>query len=217
MHNMYENSLIVTVLKRGKASKVLHALKNEGVSGGTILYGEGTADSSILKLLDLDHTRKEVLLSVIKRDIEDEVIQKMIKKFRFDSPNTGIIFTVPLIEIITNKQRYDRLEVKEKDNMSHEVIFVVVENHRGDEVVEIANAYGAKGATIMHGRGSGLHEKGSIFNITIEPEKEVVMVLVPKEQHAEIIDGLSKDLKIDEPGNGIIFSAGVSQAYGLVE
>lgn len=214
---MYEHSVIISVVKRGKASKVLHALKNEGVSGGTIVYGQGTADSSILKLFDLDHTRKEVLLSVVKRDIKDRVLANIVEKFHFDKPNTGIIFTVPLIEVITNKQRYDRLEVKERDKMSHEVIFVVVENHRGEEVVEIANSYGAKGATIIHGRGSGLHEKGSIFNITIEPEKEIVMLLVSKDKHAEIIDGLSSDLNIDEPGNGIIFSAGVSQAFGLVE
>lgn len=214
---MFENSVIVSVLKRGKASKVLHTLKNNGVSGGTIVYGEGTASNEFLKLIDYDHIHKEILFSVIKRSDEERLLSVLDKKFNFEKKNSGILFVIPLKEVITNKSRSKRVDTKESNDMDYEVIFVVVDNHRGEEVVEIANKYGSKGATIIHARGSGVHEKGSVFNITIEPEKEVVMLLVKAEMHNQIIDGLGADLKIDEPGNGIIFSAAVSEAIGLVE
>lgn len=214
---MFENSAIVSVLKRGKASKMLKTLKKNGVKGGTIVYGEGTANSDLLKLIDYDHVHKEVLFSVVHRDDEEHLLKLLDDRFELSKPNHGIVFTIPLKEVITNKGKCPRTETKESTQMNYEVIFVVVDNHRGDEVVDIANSYGAKGATIIHGRGSGVHEKGSIFNITIEPEKEVVMILVKEDIHAEILEGLSKELKIDEPGNGIIFSAGVNNALGLVE
>lgn len=214
---MYEHSLIVAVVKRGKASKVLHTLKSNDVSGGTIVYGDGTARNEFLKMFDLEHVNKEILFSVIHKDRENDLLACIEAKHHFSKPNSGIAFTLPLIEVITNKSRTDRVEIKENDKMQYEVIFVVVENHCGEEVVDIANKYGANGATIIHGRGSGIHEKGKIFNITIEPEKEIVMMLVDKNKHSEIIDGLSEELSIDEPGNGIIFSAGVNQALGLVK
>lgn len=214
---MFEHSVIVSVLKRGKASKMLKILKDNQVKGGTIVYGEGTAHNDFLKFLDYDHEHKEILFSVIDREDENKLIEVLNEKFHYEKKNHGIIFTIPLKEVITNKSRSPRSEIKENSQMEYEVIFVVVDNHRGEEVVEIANKYGSKGATIIHGRGSGIHEKGSVFNITIEPEKEVVMLLVKSEKHAQIIDGLSADLNIDEPGNGIIFSASVNQALGLVE
>lgn len=214
---MFEKSAIISVLKRGKASKMLKALKDNGVKGGTIVYGDGTAGNEFLKMIDYDHVHKEVLFSVIDRKDESRLLNLLNEKFQLHKANHGIVFTVPLKEVITNKGRMPRTDKKESTQMNYEVIFVVVDNHRGDEVVEIANGYGAKGATIIHGRGSGVHEKGSIFNITIEPEKEVVMILVKEDVHEEIIEGLAKDLKIDEPGNGIIFSAGVTNAVGLVE
>ncbi len=214
---MFENSAIVSVIKRGKASKMLKTLKNNGVKGGTIVYGEGTANNEFLKMIDYDHVHKEVLFSIIDRNDEKELLAILNDKFELEKPNHGIVFTIPLKEVITNKGRTPRVNTKESAQMDYEVIFVVVENKRGEEVVDIANSYGAKGATIIHGRGSGIHEKGSVFNITIEPEKEVVMLLVNQEVHADIIEGLAKELEIDEPGNGIIFSAGVNHAIGLVE
>lgn len=214
---MFEYSAIVVVQKKGKASRVLKLFKDNGITGGTIVYGDGTANNHFLKMFDYDHIQKEVLFSVVSRSKEEEMLQLMDKKFHLHKPDHGIAFTIPLKEVISTKERNRRDDEKREEKMSHEVIFVVVDNHRGDEVVEVANSLGAKGATILHGRGSGVHEKGSIFNIAIEPEKEIVMLLVNEDKHSEIIDGLSEQLKIDEPGNGIIFSAGVNRAIGLAE
>lgn len=213
---MFEYSVIVTIIKRGKASKILSKLKAVDVKGGTIVYGEGTASSEILKFFEYTSIEKEIMFNVIKKERETEILEYMSKCFNFDKPNTGIAFSMPLIEVVTNKEDIKQGK-KEKSNMKYEVVFVVVDNHRGDEVVSIANRYGASGATIIHGRGSGVHEKGSIFNITIEPEKEIVMMLIKADKHQEVVDGLSKELEISDPGNGIIFSASVNQALGLRE
>jgi nitrogen regulatory protein PII len=39
----------------------------------------------------------------------------------------------------------------------------------------------------------------------IEPEKEIVMILSEKDSTEAIVASIRKKLKIDEPGNGIIF------------
>ncbi len=213
---MFEYSVIVTISKQGKASKILSKLKEVDVKGGTIVYGKGTASNEILKFFEYTSIKKEILFTVIKKERENEILEYMSKCFNFHKPNTGIAFSMPLIEVVTTNE-HAKEGKKENLDMEYEVVFVVVDNHRGDEVVSIANRYGAKGATIIHGRGSGVHEKGSIFNITIEPEKEIVMMLIKANKHQEVVDGLSKELDIKSPGNGIIFSASVNQALGLVE
>ena len=210
-------SVAVIILKNGLGSKALQLLKNTGATGATIVYGSGTASSEILKFFEYTSIKKEVVLSVIDSKDEEKVFKALNDKLKFVKPNTGIAFTVPLTDVVGSNSKMNSAEREENLEMGYEVIFVVVDNHRGDEVVSIAEKYGSKGATIIHGRGSGVHEKASIFNITIEPEKEVVMMLVKTEKHEEILKGLSEDLNIKDPGQGIIFSASVNKAIGLVD
>lgn len=210
-------SVLVAIVKKGKASKALKSLKEVGVSGGTIVYGEGSATSEILKFLEYTSIKKEILISIIDCEDEDKTLNQLNKTLKLETSSSGIAFTIPLTDVIGSKSKINNAEREESVNMQHEVIFVVVDNHEGDKVVEIASKYGSKGATIIHGRGSGIHEKASIFNITIEPEKEIVMLLVKSEIHDEILAGLSKELNITQPGQGIIFSASVNKAIGLVD
>lgn len=210
-------SVLVAVIKKGKASKALKALKDVGVTGGTIVYGEGTANDEILKFLDYTSVKKEILISVIDSEDEDTALVKLNKSLELKKASRGIAFTIPLTDVIGSGSKINEAEREGSIKMQYEVIFVIVDNKRGEEVVKVAEKYGSKGATIIHGRGSGVHEKASIFNITIEPEKEIVMLLVKSEVHAEILNGLSEDLNIKAPGQGIIFTASVNQAIGLVD
>lgn len=97
----------------------------------------------------------------------------------------------------------------------YSVIFVVVDRGKGENVIDAAKAAGARGGTIIHGRGSGIHESSTVFSIPIEPEKEIVMILCGNELVDPIVDSVREHLKIDEPGNGIIFVQDVSRTYGL--
>ncbi len=210
-------SVAVAILKKDKGSKALKLLKDIGVTGGTIVYASGTANSEVLKFLEYTSIKKEILFSVINSQDESKVLETLNNKLDLEKANNGIAFTIPLTEVIGSGSKINKEDRKETIDMTYEVIFVIVDNHRGEEVVSIAEKYGSKGATIIHGRGSGVHEKASIFNITIEPEKEIVMMLVKTEKHDEILNGLSEDLNIQDPGQGIIFSASVNQALGLVD
>ena len=51
----------------------------------------------------------------------------------------------------------------------------------------------------------------------IEPEKEVVLILTREESTAGIVRAVRDNLKIDEPGTGIIFVQTVSETYGILD
>ena len=48
-------------------------------------------------------------------------------------------------------------------------------------VMDVARGAGAKGGTVIHGRGTANREAEKIFQIVVQPDKEIVMILVKNE------------------------------------
>ena len=61
---------------------------------------------------------------------------------------------------------------------SHEVILCIVNAGFSDAVMDAAKEFGARGGTVLRARGTANSEAEKLFNIVIQPEKEVVMILV---------------------------------------
>ena len=210
-------SLLVVVLDKGKASRILADCKKSGVCGGTIIYGSGTANGGLLHLLELYEIKKEILLMVIPNDLVDDVMEKLNHEYHFEKPGKGIAFTIKLNILMNNLNEENIKNYNQRGGeMNYEAVFVIVERGKADEVIEVADKAGARGATVIHGRGSGIHEKAKLFNLVIEPEKEIVMMLIKKEDVENITNKIHEEFEIDKPGKGIIFSMPVDKAIGLV-
>jgi nitrogen regulatory protein PII len=83
--------------------------------------------------------------------------------------------------------------------------------------VEAARRAGAYGATIINARGSGIHEEYKLFAIEIEPEKEIVLMVVKSEQVDQICKQIIKETQINEPGKGVLFTQPINHVFGLDE
>lgn len=53
-----------------------------------------------------------------------------------------------------------------------EMILVICNNGSADDVMEAAKSKGARGGTILHGRGSASKDAAKFLRFTIQPEKE---------------------------------------------
>ena len=95
-------------------------------------------------------------------------------------------------------------------------ITTIVEKGNAELVIDAATKAGAKGGTIINARGSGIHETKKLFNMDIEPEKEMVLILVEVEKTDAIVEAIRAGAGLDEPGRGILFVQEVGQAYGIV-
>lgn len=100
--------------------------------------------------------------------------------------------------------------------MDYEVIFTVVEKGLGQEVVDAATKAGSTGATIINARGSGIHECTKFFAMNIEPEKEIVMIIIERDKAEGIVNAIRDAMRIDDPGKGILFSMDVNRVTGLM-
>lgn len=100
---------------------------------------------------------------------------------------------------------------------THECILCIVNTGFSDAVMDAAREFGARGGTVLHARGTANKEAEKIFQISIQPEKEIVMILVPTEIKDDILHALYKAVGLQTPGQGIAFSLPVDHVVGLGE
>ena len=96
-----------------------------------------------------------------------------------------------------------------------ELIVTIVGRGFSDLVMDAARKAGASGGTILHGRGTGVHEAAQFFGVAIQPEKELVLILTEREKKNDIMTAICKHADLKVAGNGICFSLPVDQVMGL--
>ena len=88
--------------------------------------------------------------------------------------------------------------------MYQELIVVIVEKYRAEEVMAAAKRAGAHGGTIMYGKGVDGKDQKHFFDILIEPEKEVVFILSKKDETQRIVEGIDGELELSSMKNGVL-------------
>ncbi len=96
-----------------------------------------------------------------------------------------------------------------------ELIICIVNAGFTDVVMDAAKANGARGGTILHGRGTANKETEDFFGITISPDKEIVLILVQKEIKDAVLHAVYQEGGMVSPSHGIAFSVPVEDVVGL--
>lgn len=100
MESRHDYDLIVTIVNRGFAERIMSASKEAGAEGGTILYGRGTGIHETRKLLGIPiEPEKEIVLTAVPREITERVLERIMGAGRLNEPGTGIAFVVELKKI----------------------------------------------------------------------------------------------------------------------
>ena len=97
----------------------------------------------------------------------------------------------------------------------HELIVCIVNAGFSDAVMEAARACGAGGGTVINARGTANKEAETFFKITIQPEKEAVMILVPTAIKDDVLHALYQKVGLQTPGQGLAMALPVDSVVGL--
>lgn len=95
------------------------------------------------------------------------------------------------------------------------VILCIINNGFSETAMEAARQCGARGGTVIHGRGTASKEAEKFFNISIQPEKEIVMILAIKEIKDSILKALYNAVGTNTPAQGIAFALPVDDVIGI--
>lgn len=208
--------LIYVIVNQGIGTKVLRQAKKYGVSGGTIILGKGTIINPFLNFLSLYDEKKEVVLMVANREVAENTLDKLNKQFKFDKPHHGIAFSTSTVEVIGSRSnifKEDKSQVV--DHPLYQIIVTIVDRGKADDVVEAAKSVGSRGGTIINARGSGVNETTKVFDMEIDPEKEMVIILAKNDATESIMSSIREKLEINKPGNGIIYTQDAMNVYGV--
>ena len=63
---------------------------------------------------------------------------------------------------------------------NHEVIFAIVNSGYAEDAMDVAREHGARGGTIINGRGVAREDEAAFFGISIHADKELLMMVVEK-------------------------------------
>ena len=105
--------LLFTVVDRQKGEFYLDVISQFDVNCQMMMGGLGTAASELVELLGLE-SHKAVILSVVREDLVDTVMNTLEDKFAAIRNGKGIAFAVPLSSVIgVNMYRFlsDRRDV----------------------------------------------------------------------------------------------------------
>ena len=112
-------SAVIIIVPKGKKDDALHAAKDAGASGVTIMNANG------MGLAELDnfyrHSPEEndvVLLFIVPSAIVDGIIKEIIRKLHITTSGDGIAFCVPITHMKGISLRQEDLFEKEVENLS---------------------------------------------------------------------------------------------------
>ena len=222
--------LLLTIVDRDKGEAVSRLLTREGVMIQFIALGTGTANQGLLALMGLKDTAKDVVFSFMRAGVAAQAMQRLRYALEIDQPGRGIAFTVPIgsgggSQTVRYLSGADAQETRQEENASmqyayqpqpgHDLIVTIVNRGFTDLVMDAALPAGARGGTVVHARGAGAQEASQFFGITIAPEKEMVLILVPHDRKVPVMQAITRGAGLNSEGQGLVFSLPVTDVMGV--
>ena len=185
------------------------------------LSGRGTAVKSMLDVLGIESNLKRIMFSVANEEKTREFITRQKRQLHIGVPGHGIVIAVPVKSIGGGKTvAYLRGEdgtakYTPSLNYAYELIVVIANEGRTDTVMNAARAAGARGGTVLHGKGTGSEAAMKFLNISIADEKEVILIVAPTAEKTAIMSEILKKAGPDTDAKAIAFSLPTSAVAGF--
>lgn len=95
------------------------------------------------------------------------------------------------------------------------LITAIVQRGKADAPVQAALKAGAQGATVAFGRGQGMRERLGLLGLAVQPEKEVISIVVDETLLDRVLTAMVKAGNLDQPGVGFVYVTAVERTVGL--
>ncbi len=101
--------------------------------------------------------------------------------------------------------------------MKFKMIIAMVHDEKSNLVIDAAREHGATGCTVItSARGEGLERPKTFMGLTVEGQRDVILMLVEEHLSRHILESLSKRARFEEePGTGIAFTLDIDDVIGL--
>lgn len=216
--------LITCIVPHNSGELITNAAKQAGAGGGTIIMGRGTASNSVLQLLGLGDTSKDITMNIVEDALAPQVCKKIEETCADKKSHFGVLFTINVSDfakagsveksrVMASTGQTSAAEEKSGDkNMEkYEAINIIVNKGYAEDAMAAARKAGAGGGTIIGARGTAKEGDSTFFGVEIVPEKEMLMILVPQDKKEAIVNAVSSLSCFEKAGSGIIYCNNVEE------
>lgn len=208
-------------------NKATALFKEGNVPMQYVFHAQGTATSDVMDMLGLDGVDKNILMSMMPKFFADEMLKKLRKKLHLGMPNTGIAFTVlmsggsgHLVQLIENLEPEEARKFLERNDADmtdneYSMIMAIVNQGYSEDVMNAARPMGASGGTVFHSRRIGSQEAMKFWKISVQEEREVVIILAQKEDKLAIMKEIGQKCGMQSKAQGVVMSLPVDGIVGL--
>ena len=210
--------MLFIIINHSDEKKVLKIINKYKIGFKVIMYGQGTASSSLLEYFDLNDEEKTIITSVLPPVVCKNLLVGLKEKMNVEDYGKGIAFSIPLssgTKYMLDFYQKHEMEDIDMEEINQHLIVTIVNQGYAEKVMTEAKKGGATGGTTISGRGLGNDKALKFLNIAIEPEKDIVLILVSTNKKNDVMDIIVNNCGLKTPGAGICFSLPVDHVVGL--
>ncbi len=231
MDNQEKNlsfQLLVLITNPKLADKATRIFRKSTLPVQYRLNAEGTASSEIMDMLGLGSIDKCILMSAVPRRLGDVMLNRLRFELHLGAVNSGIAFTISLnglnkllLRMLVKSEEESTLHnnIRKVGNIMSDTTYVLIVaavniGFSGD-VMDAAKAAGASGGTVIHSRWIGNEEVAASWGLSMQEEKEIVLILSEAEKKVEIMSGISEKCGMRSEAKGLVMALPIDAVMGL--
>lgn len=92
--------MLITVVQKGKGTFFADFIKSFDANLQISIVGTGTADTNLAEFLHLKDSRRSIILSIVREERVEEIMEALQERFHTVNNDTGISFAMPLSSVI---------------------------------------------------------------------------------------------------------------------
>nr|WP_318659640.1 P-II family nitrogen regulator [uncultured Treponema sp.] len=200
--------LIVTIVPQYSGELITNTARDSGCPGGTVLMGTETSANGLVQLLGFGDAPKDITYNLTQSTKAPAIISAIKDVTGKKKKNFGLLFSIEVDDFIkAGNEKPASLEKGEKkmtDN-NYEMINVIVNKGYAEDAMAAARKAGAGGGTIIQAHGTAKEGDAKFFGSEIVPEKDMLVILVPKDKKEAIVNAVKELNCFKKAGSGIIF------------
>ena len=94
--NIHSLSAVFTIVNRGQANFFVDAYNDIGASISMVLYSYSMPPEQYRNILGVDSTKKEIILTLVRGDLLNQVMDVAKVRFKISRASNGICFACPI-------------------------------------------------------------------------------------------------------------------------
>ncbi len=181
------------------------------------MLGRGTAVRSMLDILGIEDNERRVLLGIADRDKTQRFLKAQKERMYIGVPGHGITVAIPIKSIGGGKTMayLDGEKYTPQINGGYELIVAIANEGRTDQVMNAARHAGARGGTVLHGKGTAGEAAQKFLNVSIASEKEVILIVAQQAQKVDIMAAILREAGPDTHAGAVVFSMPIADVAGF--